>query len=330
MLRPPVVAGGCRVAWPDLPPHVRRTVEHLAGAPVAQATTQPGGFSPGLAARLLLTNGRRCFAKSVNATAHPIEGTFHRTEARVSAALPNSTAAPCLLGTADDGDWVSLVFEDVAGRQPAVPWRADDLTRVLDAMTTLAERLTPSPVHLPPPADPRLGGWREIIAGEGSGRLVDRLARLVPEAAGELERLVETEAGWPEAARGDTLLHFDIHAHNILLTTHPSGSAAAGGVVFVDWPHARIGAAFLDLLILLCGVATGGTDPEPLARPHPLLRGVDPGAVDAVLAALAGFWSGGAVRASGMDRRLLRLRSVQLAYGRAALRWLVRRWRCRG
>jgi hypothetical protein len=213
MPRPPVVTRGCRVAWPDLPPDVRRTIERLAGAPVARATTQPGGFSPGLAARLLLTNGRRCFAKSVNATAHPIEGTFHRTEARVSAALPTPVPAPRLLGTADEAEvggaaggdeWVSLVFEDVAGHQPPVPWRRDDLMRVLDAMSTLAESLTPSPMYLPPPAHPRLGGWREIAAGEGeeSGRLVDRLTRLVPEAVKNLEALVETEAGCPEAARG--------------------------------------------------------------------------------------------------------------------------------
>lgn len=85
------------------------------------------------------------------------------------------------------------------------------------------------------------------------------------------------------------------------------------------------GAAYLDLLIVLSGVATGGADPEPHARRHPLLRGVDPGAVDAVLAALAGFWVGSAVRPGGPGRRMPRLRSVQLAYGRAALRWLLGR-----
>jgi hypothetical protein len=351
MSRPPVVAGGSRVGWPDLPPRVRRTIERLAGAPVTHAASQPGGFSPGLAARLLLADGRRCFAKSVDATAHPTEGTFHRAECQISAALPTTVPAPRLLASHDDadaldelaptdragdgvggragaashgapgdraggGDWVSLVFEDVAGRQPPVPWRPDDLARVLDAMTDLAGTLTPAPVR-PPPAPPRLGGWHDLAAAPATDRLVDRLARLAPGTARDLDALVALEAGWPEAARGGTLLHFDLHAHNILLTT-----GSSGGVVFVDWPHARVGAAWLDLVILLCGVATGGTDPEPYARRHPLLRGVEPAAVDAALAALAGFWLGNTVRRAPPGRRLLRLRSVQLSYGRAALRWL--------
>ena len=41
--------GGNRLVWRDLPDHVRVGIEELLGAPVIQATSEPGGFSPGLA-----------------------------------------------------------------------------------------------------------------------------------------------------------------------------------------------------------------------------------------------------------------------------------------
>ena len=39
-----------------------------------------------------------------------------------------------------------MMFEHIDGREPAQPWRADELGRVTDALVALSTTLTPSPV----------------------------------------------------------------------------------------------------------------------------------------------------------------------------------------
>jgi hypothetical protein len=55
----------------DVPAAVRHAIEQRVGGSVMQASTQPGGFSPGLAARLRLHDGRRFFVKAVSEMANP-------------------------------------------------------------------------------------------------------------------------------------------------------------------------------------------------------------------------------------------------------------------
>jgi len=83
--------------------------------------TQPGGFSPGLAARLRTTDGRRVFVKAVSEAGNPDSPDIHRREARVVAALPAEAPVPRLLWSHDEGGWVVLCFEDIDGRLPAQP-----------------------------------------------------------------------------------------------------------------------------------------------------------------------------------------------------------------
>jgi hypothetical protein len=64
MTQPPP-AEGRRLPWRAIPRHLRGQVEELLGARVVRAQTQPGGFSPGVAARLTLTRGRQAFVKAV-------------------------------------------------------------------------------------------------------------------------------------------------------------------------------------------------------------------------------------------------------------------------
>ena len=52
--------------WQAIPGHLRDRVADLLGAGVLGAQTQPGGFSPGVAARLTLADGRRAFVKAVD------------------------------------------------------------------------------------------------------------------------------------------------------------------------------------------------------------------------------------------------------------------------
>ena len=142
MSAPP--AEGARVAWQDVPQPVRGAIERVCGAPVIEARTQPGGFSPGVAARVRCADGTRCFVKAVSAELNPDAPRLHRREARVLAELDSLIAAgrlpvPRLWGTAELGPWFALVVDDVAGRQPLLPWRDGELDLVLAALDRLAD-----------------------------------------------------------------------------------------------------------------------------------------------------------------------------------------------
>jgi aminoglycoside phosphotransferase (APT) family kinase protein len=337
--------GGHRLAWAELPAPVRAAIEARLGAPVVAVRDQSGGFSPGLAARLRLADGQRVFVKAVNAARNPESPAMYRREAAVMAALPAGLPVPRLRWSEDDGDWVVLAFDEVDGVPPELPWRAGDLHRVLAALTDLSAALTPAPaapagpsaLAAGPPAAPAVVGWRTVAeehreiftgwrglaggqpagAGPGTAANLDALAGIDPWAAANLETLVGWESRWEDAARGDTLLHCDLRADNVLLTPD-------GGVVFVDWPAACVGAPWIDLLCLLPSVGMqGGGDPEELAAAHPLTRAAEPEALTAVLAALAGFFVAGSLRPAPPG--LPTLRAFQRAQGAVALRWLRHR-----
>ncbi|MEU3554724.1 phosphotransferase family protein [Streptomyces fragilis] len=84
----PPPAAGVRCSWWDVPRRVRGRVEAALGSPVEGAVTQPGGFSPCVAARVRLADGGRFFVKAVGPDPNPDTPGLHRAEARVTAALP--------------------------------------------------------------------------------------------------------------------------------------------------------------------------------------------------------------------------------------------------
>ena len=317
---PPVPAN--RLAWEAVPGTLRqRAEEHLAGR-VADAVTQPGGFTPGAAARLLLADGRRVFAKAVGPEPNPDYPVIYRAEARITAGLPSAAPVPRLLGSFEEGGWVMLLLEDIDGRLPAEPWVPAELDRVLDGLTVLAGALTPAPAGLAAPtAAERLGGkfsgWRRLAAARDKG---DSLAGLDPWAHRNLTRLAGLESLWVQAAQGGSLVHADMRADNLLLTDDR--------VYFVDWPLACTAQPWFDLVAMLPSIAMqGGPSPEMICQAHPVTKAADPDAVTAVLAAVAGY----CVRQSrqppppGMPT----VRQFQHAAGRSALDWLRQRtqWR---
>ncbi|MFE9817457.1 phosphotransferase family protein [Streptomyces sp. NPDC005773] len=305
-------ATGVRHHWADLPDTVRNAVQDILGAPVVEARSQSGGFSPGVAARVRLADGSRAFVKAVSAEVNPDSPDHHRAEARNTAALPPHAPVPKLLGLYDDGTCVALVLEDIDGRQPRVPWDPAELERVLVAVGDLSRTLAPAQVDAPPAAAGKTAlftGWRTLHA-------VGDTTRLDPWAARRLGALAELESGWEEPATGDSLAHGDLRADNILLTEDR--------VVFVDWPHAMRAAPWFDLLTMLpCVAAQGGPDPEAVFTAHPLGRDADPAGVTAVLAALAGYFVAHSLRPDLPG--LPTLRAFQAAQGAAALDWLRRR-----
>jgi aminoglycoside phosphotransferase (APT) family kinase protein len=304
-------AEGERLQWDAVPLEIRTAIEQRLDAPVARVVTRPGGFSPGLAARLELEDGRSVFAKAVGPQPNAESPRFHRREAQIAAALPPETPAPRFLFSIEDvSGWVALVFEYVDGREPELPWRNAELERVLEALSDLGRALTPSPFDAPVVAehfDELFHGWRTIAAEERP--VAD------PWAAECLDELCELEAAWAQAAAGETLLHCDVRADNILLESDR--------VVFVDWPHASIGAAWIDLVAFLPSVAMqGGPHPWEVFDAHPVGRAAPRDRVLPVLAAVAGFFAQSSTLPAPPG--LPTLRDFQRAQGVEALAWLKR------
>ncbi|WP_319462438.1 phosphotransferase [Micromonospora sp. RTP1Z1] len=302
-----------RIDWVDLPDRVRASVEEILGAPVVEAVSQPGGYSPGTADRVRTADGRRAFVKAVSPAQNDRSPALHRAEALISAALPPHAPAPRLLGSHDDGDWVALVFDDVDGRHPATPWLTTELGAVLTALETMAAALTPAAVAAVPTAAEQLsydfGGWRRIAA--------DPPADLDPWARTRLPQLCAAAERGLAALAGDTLCHLDVRADNLLI-------GRDGAVSVVDWPWACRGPAWLDTVLLLVNVRLhGGHDTEALLRGLPLTAGVDPAALTGVLAGLAGYFLDAARQPPPLG--IPTVRAFQRAQGDALLPWLAER-----
>ena len=260
-------------------------------------------------------HGGAIFVKAVGAALNPESPDLHRREAVVSAALPSGPEFPRLLDVYDDGDWVALAFEAIDGRPPAHPWDARELASAVRRARCPARR-----AHAQPGAGRRrprptgcahlFGGWAELAA---MARPPDGLDAW---SGRNLGRLAELEAGWPDAVAGPTLVHGDVRSDNLLVTS-------SGGVVFVDWPHAGVGAPVFDLVAWAPSVVLeGGPAPEELlALPRPCLRGRPrrPGRPARRLQRLLGAHS-----LRPPPPGLPTLRPFQAAQGAVALAWLRR------
>ena len=299
-----------RPAYDALPATVRAWADDALGSPVCAWTSEPGGFSPGVAARITCVDGTRAFVKAVSGEVNPVSPGMHRTEARITAALPARLGSPRLLSSYDDGTWVALLLEEVEGRPPATPWRPDELAAALRAL----DRLSVEPA-LPdlPTAEDVLGEefayWRLMA--------VDPPADLEPWQLAHLDDLAVLEEGWVEAATGDRLLHLDARGDNMLV--RPDGE-----VVLVDWPWAAAGDPLLDVVGFLPSAMLNGVgDPEAVLAATSAGRTASPAAVNALLAALTGMmeWLRRQPPPPGIDT----VRAFQAAQARVGGAWLQRR-----
>jgi hypothetical protein len=254
------------------------------------------------------------FVKAVGPEAPPESRDSYRREARISAALPPDTPAPRLCDAWELDGWVILMFEEIGDcTPPVIPWRREQLDRVLAALTDLVELLTPAPSTGARPiaeAPTTRGGWRTLAQDPGPLLRQPGVDRWIVE---NLDRLAALEADAVDAAAGETLLHADIRADNLLLTP--------ARVVFVDWPHAAIGAPWVDLLLMLPSIAMqGGPKPDELFWTHPTAAHAERDSVVTLVAALAGFFVAGACQPPPPG--LPNLRTFQRALGDQTMAWL--------
>jgi len=300
-----------RVDWQNVPAQVRAALEMRLDARVVEAVTQPTGFSPGLAARLLLDDGRRVFITAVSEDANPDTHDIHRREARILAALPERVPAPRLLWSFDELGWVALCLQDIEGKHPHEPWTDHDLDLVIACVEKMSRDLTPSPIETEQTVaeffQRTVNGWGIALA-RGEERLDPWIRR-------NLGRLAELEARAPGLVAGESLVHCDVRADNLLI--------AGESVYILDWPGARVGAAWIDLVAMAPSVVMqGGPRPEEyLSRLD--LRGVSSSAIDAVVCSLAGYF---VVRAlEPAPQGIPTVRAFQSAQGREAIAWLRER-----
>jgi hypothetical protein len=267
-------AAGRRISWPELPDAVRAFAEEALGSPVVSARTQPGGFSPGVAARLTGADGSAAFVKACGTSLNPDSPRLHRAEIHALRHVPRTVPRPELLAAYDDGDWVAMLLEDVDGRHPGLPWTAADVAATTASLTRLAAVA----------GDPSLPAFRDVaelftgwdaVAADPDGVPPD-LVRRLPE-------LLDLQARAQEVTAGEVLVHWDARSDNVLLRD--------GEAVLLDWAWACRGAGWLDTLLLAVDlVVQGGPDPDDYLRASGPTAAADRGDVRAVVATMVGFW----------------------------------------
>ncbi len=312
-------AQGMRQQWLDIPQKIRDLTEEYLGAKVINTETQLGGFSPGVATRLHTVDNRWVFLKAIGTELNPTSVNFHRQEIKVNAVLPDNSLAPKLLWSYDDADdteWVVLLFDNIDGSNPKTPWSDNDLQRVMKAMSQLSEQLTSPTISYPIPSAKdhfasRIHGWQRIKTGKSIN-----IEQLDDWSKHHLDALCELEKEAPKAVEGQTLLHFDIRADNIVMTDD--------AVWFVDWPHASIGAAWVDVVLFAPSVVMqGGLQPQDLIQLHPAFDDADPDAVTAAIVSMAGMFSYQSLLPAPPG--LPTLREFQRALGETSRAWVAQR-----
>lgn len=314
----PPAFSGTRLSWRDLPRNVREIIAKRAGAQVVAEVMATSGFTPGFAGILELADGRQVFVKAVSPAQNDHSPVLARQEITAAAAIPAEVPAPRMLWSHDDGDWVVLGFEAVVGRSPELPWRAADLERVLAGVVELS-RARPLPGHSLPDQGAQWAqsftGWRSFstMAAAERGVIVERAGGIGEWASQHLEQLVSWEREAPRFAVGESLVHGDLRADNLILDPEH--------LWFVDWPHAGVGAPWLDLACMLPSVTMqGGGDAYELFASSPLSDGVSRDAQRAVVAGITGYFTWNCLQPDPPG--LPNLRTFQRAQAYTAVAWL--------
>lgn len=307
-----------RIGWDGLPPGVRAAISGRVGARPQAEASAGSGFTSGFAARVSGESG--CwFVKAAGAREAPFAAASYLVEARINPLLPAAVPAPRLRWTEQtEEEWVVLGFDAVVARMPRLPWRADELDAVLHAYAVTAEALTPAPEALVAAGLQKIADlesdfefWRKVAGGAVDASV---LPDFVPHEW--IDPLAELESSWRTAAAGESVLHNDLRADNVLISDE-------GAATFCDWNWATYGPSWLDLTVLLADAAADGHDASTLLTKHRAADGAAAEHIDSVLAGIAGFFVG---RGSEPDEALSpHLRAHQRYCAHAVLSWLAER-----
>ncbi|WP_157846374.1 phosphotransferase [Streptomyces anulatus] len=295
-----------RPRWEDLPNDVRANVQARLGSPVVEVSHPEGGFTPGVAVRLTCADRNEVFLKAAD-LALPM-ASHYRAEAVVGEHLP-SAIAPKLWWSLESHGWIVNAFEAVLGGEPDLRPGSADLPGVLDVVGSLERELTPCPAPVGEAGEILsllAGHWERLAAAPAGPDVWTTARRAWVTEMDDRDLLVK-------AAAGDTLVHCDLRADNMLVDT--------GRVRVLDWSWAARGAAWVDAAffvpqLILAGHSPAKAEAELGAR-VPAWRVADPKAVSMFAVAITGYWSWHQVHGPGGGLGAYRGRAAE-----AGRRWI--------
>ncbi|MEU5905228.1 phosphotransferase [Micromonospora sp. NPDC047467] len=312
-----------RPSWSALPAALRAAIAGRLGAAVVTARVAPAGFTGGFAAVLDTAAGGRVFVKAAAVAGQPHLVDSYAREAAILERLPVGLPAPRLRWTLYEAGWFVLCTDAVDGHTPRLPWVPAELDATLAGYAEVAAALADPPAGLRALGLPHLADlarsdilwWEEVVAGREP-------APALPEAVrGRMPELVALESRLPRyAAEATGMIHGDLRVDNVLVD-------GDGRAWFCDWTWACSGPAWFDVAGLLLTAYADGLDTDRLFAAHPVSAGAPPDALDATLAALAGYYLTGADAAPVTVSP--HLTAHRRRSGGQALDWLARRqgWR---
>ncbi len=297
-----------RPEWVSLPGVIRSAVVGAIGGRFVSESPAHGGFSASYAGVVVTTVGR-AFVKACAADWHADSLRFIREEIRTVAMLPPHLG-PSVRTTIDTDAGAALVLEAIDGRHPGVPWTTTDLDAIAASMARLSA--TAAPVNMERAEERMIPGFTRWVEIAQDPLL---LAGLPTPLRARMPELRELEERFRDALRGDTIVHEDLRADNILISD--------GEARLLDWPHARRGAAWIDLPCFLPSIeASGGPRCEDA---WPIFEAHGAPTQQSLLVVISGFasflWFN---QAQPEIPQLPGLRAFQRRQAVPALRWLTR------
>lgn len=297
-----------RPEWASLPGVIRSAVIRAIGGRFVSESPAHGGFSASYAGVVVTTVGR-AFVKACAADWHADSLRFIREEIRAVAMLPPHLG-PSVRMTIDTDAGAALVLEAIDGRHPGAPWTTTDLDAIAASMARLSA--TAAPANMERAEDRMVPGFTRWVEIAQDPLL---LAGLPDPLRVRMRELRELEEGFRDALRGDAIVHEDLRADNILISD--------GEARLLDWPHARRGAAWIDLPCFLPSVeASGGPRCEDA---WPIFEAHGAPTQESLLVVISGFasflWFN---QAQPEIPQLPGLRAFQRQQAVPALRWLAR------
>lgn len=260
-----------RRSWDELPRTVRRAVREQVG-PVVHTEPATAGALSEIAMTLHLDHGEKIFCKGVPVD-HP-QAWMHRNEITLNPHLAD--LAPRLLWHLETSGWLLLAFTHVSGRPADLSPESSDLRLLAALLGHMTRRLTPAPGRWRALADrwAAAPGWRALAENTPDD--------LAPWIRDNLYPLVGWDDAAPELLSGDTLLHTDLTADNLLISRRP---------YVVDWAWPACGPAWADIAFLVIRLIHAGHTPaqaEAWAASVPAWQTAPATAITAFAVTLAG------------------------------------------
>lgn len=306
---------GERLAWDAVPSQVRASIEQELGGTVVAIEPQTGGFSRGVAVRLVLDTGRRVFVKGVPWGEPPGTAELYEREADLLGKIPRSVPAPRLLARWDIAGWMVLAIEDVDGWHPDEEPTSSDTAAVFAAFHALPRELDNHGEFesLSTSLEDDARAWRRLAEA-------GKMATTPPWAEAHLDELIRSSEAVTAAVDGSALIHGDARRDNILVN--------ADGAWLLDWGWGMRGAHWFDALCYALDLKA--SKPEQEVQPlldHEIFEGVSPHDIDSLLAALAGQWFEKCLLPAPLG--MPALRAFQRKEAETSLMMLADRWETR-